>query len=1712
MHAWHRFPVWGAGVPDEVCISTDGSGQEQGGWAFAVWALWHGRWYRYGWDGGAVHKTPWLLPSSSPAVDLRWYFGELGALTSAALWLTAWWDCVQVATQTAPKRVTIAVDNTAALGVAAGRATAAHPQAQACRVVWQAVQSRMSPDFRHVPGHHGFLVNEIVDFLAGYGACHPVSASVGHTRLAPHIAHDLVAVGPCLWLLPYAKIVEGGLVWTSPPAPADAEFEVDTPACDSKPASNEEGTAQAPRSFKFVQANVQTMSDVEPSFFNRSGHGQRRIYLSKQLRDLGVHVAFLQECRSRAGRWASHGLLSWRGGHIKGCYGVEIWVDPNCADPPLQLDHWRICLSQPRLLVIRCLREDLPLTLISAHAPHAERPATEIRAFWQLLQEQLRVVRRDGPVIVGIDANADFLAEDEQGALIGPLLANRLLRQGDDFLFQTVVEAGLLAAGTWPEIHHGPTWTWQHTSGKRQRLDHILFSQDARIVSHSQCPEFDILTREARDHMPLICEATLSCHPSRRSTSLHRYSADRAVEVGVEVWRHLHPATCLGPKQHMQEFLEVHNHAAASLPPRPPFVRRQPYLSDAAAAVLADLRDARAEVRRLRGYIERATQHAVLRAWRGVVARADHRLVIHMLRLQVQLHSADIRRLGAQAHALARRDKQCYFAQLLGEATAHWHETGRPLESTHRLAWASKTAKQKRDVRAASGYDIDLALQAQFQDQEAGQTVSAVQLSLRFSAWEATPKPPCRAAAPTLLDLEALCRLQKPRKAPGPDAVRNEIWRVQPESAGRWLWPLCCCISLGRREPLHFKDSSVCALHKKGPAYLPANFRSIAMLNGVAKLWHSHVRGQDVLRQYFPTQLGGRRGIDTSIALGIFRCACDLATGSERSWAAFFVDIQAAYYETSRSLLFDGPGSDPTLEALQMPAHVHALIADGALKGLGIPPEHVALLQDCVECSFWTFTGQSQQVMATRGSRPGDGLADVLFGAVFAVILSCLEAHCQSRGLVHQSMSDALGVPDKPLQIAWADDLSLVVDFQSARAALALLPQLATLILQVIEAFRFRVNLGEGKTEALVHLCGAGATAAKRCLLDDTRGIVVADGRAIRVVAEYKYLGVPQRASDNGRRDIEAAAGRGKGVWSQAASLIHSPALPWPLKLAWFQGRTLPAAFSSLSTTLATSARALGPLHGFYEQCLRQLASTWDDGHHASSETLKVCIHAPDVETAICTARVRLLCRILQQRSDFAYDILVAAWDRNCRWANLLGQAVRQVWPATALSPLRTGEPTLAAVARHSKQLLAACQRVSRHGTMQQALCRTWVLFGQGTQRLVIGQAAPQECPDCGVTLPSKHALAAHLHRMHGRVALCTQYTSGPVCLWCLCDFHNTARLRYHLLHSPICEHGLRCVVGPAYEYGTGSRRRGRTGHLRAPVQCVCGPLNASPAQRQAALEGRICTEAELAEELERLAPGPPFSSAARSLPVVPRPDRSDHQDHSTDLPTFSLLSQSAVTSHTQLTPGNVACPRHLAPPRDDTYALWGSFADFAQPDDWAVPSVFWQYPQPRRIWHVPPEWTTSLDLCVEIAKNAPWSPGMWRLTSPLRREAAAGSDGPRAFTFAEASSLRRLFFQRIVTFRLLLDQVASGAALWFPNPPRHSWLDLIRHTVQGVLVSSTIPVLGFGTLVSLSHLVPGFLASLRASGVEHSRVFRLAAPHLHCHSRPAMPAVDTGR
>ena len=141
-----------------------------------------------------------------------------------------------------------------------------------------------------------------------------------------------------------------------------------------------------------------------------------------------------------------------------------------------------------------------------------------------------------------------------------------------------------------------------------------------------------------------------------------------------------------------------------------------------------------------------------------------------------------------------------------------------------------------------------------------------------------------------------------------------------------------------------------------------------------------------VLQGYDDLQLGGRRGIPVSFAVAAYRAACELSVQAGKSVATLFVDIQAAYYEASRQLVFDGGDlAEPQdhLPVVHLQRLASELLSGGALALLGVPIEERLLLQDCVECSHWRLVTSQRVFLAGRGTRPGDGLADVCLGPSF---------------------------------------------------------------------------------------------------------------------------------------------------------------------------------------------------------------------------------------------------------------------------------------------------------------------------------------------------------------------------------------------------------------------------------------------------------------------------------------------------------------------------------------------------------------------------------------------------------------------------------------------------------------------------------------------------------------------------------------------------------
>ena len=307
--AWGSLPKWPGGVPGSLFISTDGSGIHGGSWAFAVWAQFGSTWHRLGWDAMALPATPWLSPCEHLPCHQHAYLSELTALQAAAIWCMTALDQWQAWMHTSPISVTVAVDNAAALQVAAGHGTANHTVAKHTRVLWQAVQSRVNTAFRHVHSHVGVMVNTLVDALAGLRLPCPLVLRDSATSL-PALCSSLSEFGPYLWLVPKARLIAGKPCvffphCTAVPAGDAApeghgELQTQDPereAADTAAVETHAVEPATPTALTILTANVQTMKDTRPNPFNPSGHAARRQYLLHQASTIPCDILCIQEAR-----------------------------------------------------------------------------------------------------------------------------------------------------------------------------------------------------------------------------------------------------------------------------------------------------------------------------------------------------------------------------------------------------------------------------------------------------------------------------------------------------------------------------------------------------------------------------------------------------------------------------------------------------------------------------------------------------------------------------------------------------------------------------------------------------------------------------------------------------------------------------------------------------------------------------------------------------------------------------------------------------------------------------------------------------------------------------------------------------------------------------------------------------------------------------------------------------------------------------------------------------------------------------------------------------------------------------------------------------------------------------------------------------------------------------------------------------------------------
>ena len=271
---------------------------------------------------------------------------------------------------------------------------------------------------------------------------------------------------------------------------------------------------------------------------------------------------------------------------------------------------------------------------------------------------------------------------------------------------------------------------------------------------------------------------------------------------------------------------------------------------------------------------------------------------------------------------------------------------------------------------------------------------------------------------PTIVELESCFRRIKARKAAGVNGFRSDICAIAAPQLAKKYHPLLAKLFLRCEEPIQMKGGLIAAAHKSGSATVVSNYRSLLLSSHLGKALRRTIRQR--LVPYYASASNSfhclmKQGGCVSHASHGLRLAISGARSQGLSAGVFFLDVKAAYYRVVRELVVDmaddGHSFSRLMDFFHMDdtseAELLAAVSDGSdAKALGIP-DHLCHLQTLSNTWFVTER-KSSQVECLAGSRPGDGLADVVFAMIFRKILRCVYKMTFRSNLARRTMRLAL--------------------------------------------------------------------------------------------------------------------------------------------------------------------------------------------------------------------------------------------------------------------------------------------------------------------------------------------------------------------------------------------------------------------------------------------------------------------------------------------------------------------------------------------------------------------------------------------------------------------------------------------------------------------------------------------------------------------------------
>ena len=694
-----------------------------------------------------------------------------------------------------------------------------------------------------------------------------------------------------------------------------------------------------------------------------------------------------------------------------------------------------------------------------------------------------------------------------------------------------------------------------------------------------------------------------------------------------------------------------------------------------------------------------------------------------------------------------------------------------------------------------------------------------------------------------------------------------------PDMSGGWLIPLW---------------------KQKGSSQDMATYRAImlepVLARTIARAWRSRLEC-GLAQTAAPLQYGGRRGLAIEAIHLCVRMWQSTAVARKQSVTLLFMDIRAAFYSVVKPLLtgFDG-NSDALVQVFQM---------------LKLPPESyqaflqtvasTSLVQDATQSdvarrsvsnmlnfSWFAIPNGCMAKMPKTGSKPGDPVADILFGMLMSKILEEVQHRFREEGII-QEPDTAEDI--NACTVTWVDDVACAIT-APAESLIAKTQTAVSLILDILTEHGLKLTFGVGKTAVLPSFHGPKAVAARQeCerrfpvmmpVCSEYQGVV-----QVPLTNHYKHLGGMILRAGNLLPEIKT-----RGAMAQAKLKPLRKIMSNEL-VSISQRRTLLTTMGMTVVTLHAGTwfdLKWGEYHAWRSNIYHMYRSLqknhWDSTSPSSFFHLALQANSPMPLELLHLSRLRLWTHILQVGDDF----MIAAVLHNHRYAagkswldsvffsfqrlreqvssGLVPPEVDRLTEAQTWKELQPHAGHFKKIIRkarmcHMLRVKTLCS-LQDHAKFQAEICQdmNWM-----------NQAPPSE-PDmsegCACSICNKHfsnqaALAVHQSKQHNMKMAVRRFATDAGCRVCARYFHTRARLLTHWQYgSTPCWIAMMRAFQPmdedaACELDEDDKRKGHALHQKG--------IKSYDIDSQ----WRMCTDAELVDSFQRMDGNEAFDTALPS-------------------------------------------------------------------------------------------------------------------------------------------------------------------------------------------------------------------------------------------------------